>query len=69
MLRLFNIRVFVLFFCLLFSCYIIGNAHEGASHISIITKERTKNLTWKEYGTFDEFKLKGIGSPGDSSVL
>ena len=68
MLRLFNIRVFVLFFCLLFSCYIIGNAHEGASHISIITKERTKNLTWKEYGTFDEFKLKGIGSPGDSSV-
>ena len=36
--------------------------------IADMIKKKTKSHTWREFGTFDEFKLKGTGTPGDSSV-
>ena len=36
--------------------------------IADMIKKKTKSHTWREFGTFDEFKLKGTGTPGDSCV-
>lgn len=68
MIRFFNILVFPLFFCLLFPYCAMGNKQEGIPSNSNIIKKKTKSHTWKEFGTFDEFKLKGTGTPGDSCV-
>lgn len=69
MLRFFNILSFSLFLCIVFPYYVMGQGLEGTSPKSLIIQEKTENHTWKEYGTFDEFKLKGIGSPDDNSVF
>lgn len=68
MLRFFGTFSFFLFPCLLFPFCVMGNKLEESQKNSYIIKKKGKGKTWEKYGTFDEFKLKGIGSPGDSSV-
>ena len=68
MLRFFATFSFFLFSCLLFPLYVMGNKFEESPKQSYVNKKRGGEKTWEKYGTFDEFKLKGIGSPGDSFV-
>lgn len=69
MLRHFELYISSLFFSLLFLFCFIGNTQGGVSPWIVMTKKKQMSHTWKAYATFDEFKLKGIGTPGDSSVF
>ena len=68
MAKSFKVVIFTLltcFFCLL-SNSVEADKQRGVSSIRSMKK---KDCCWVEFGTFDEFKMKGTGHPGDSSVF
>ncbi len=69
MIKIVYLLCFHLILCLPFGFNEKGNKQDGSSAGTIKNKKKSKNHTWKKYGTFDEFKLKGVDCICDSSVF